>query len=551
MAVSISTITKSAGWARSDVILALEEAFEIVEFHGATQTGIVTNILYQNGGTDDGSNNGQYYTDIEAVSTSGIGTGASFDIYRNSGTVSAINVNRPGYGYTNGEYLVLAASDIGAAVGLGITVSVAGRGSATSFGSTTTFYVKNVGVGSEYPFGVLRHEIESNKKYGTICRAFQVWSDNQISFGVGPFFHPYSAKYDPIAVNESYNDSDNGTTGYQYQFVGKRVYDAVSVNNQVIPEDFYSAWYQPSSTDAFDGDGNYGAASINQTGQCFNGNNTGSNIKFATATSPTTHDLKLRIYQSTLDPKFAIFSFTQPSVAGSKISDNTFLTFFFHNYTSSLWDYDHQWNGGLTLIRPAASSASNAGNYCEINFDTFLGGNANYDSSYSSSYYYNFGSHGGGRSALMGYGSVSGSYYDGDAEIHLTTQYRATGTNYAAAQTTWYSTPNDYNQAVWGSSPQKIYVRRSTDLKDPYTMDASQNYNAVIKGIPVCSSMVPCPYYLPDDFVLIDFRYATSETDIQQGDTITISGSEVYEVITGSYNQYVETAGILLCARKV
>ena len=37
MAVSISTITKSAGWARSDVILALEEAFEIVEFHGATQ----------------------------------------------------------------------------------------------------------------------------------------------------------------------------------------------------------------------------------------------------------------------------------------------------------------------------------------------------------------------------------------------------------------------------------------------------------------------------------------------------------------------------------
>ena len=50
MAVSISTITKSAGWARSDVILALEEAFEIVEFHGATQTGIVTSVIYGNGG---------------------------------------------------------------------------------------------------------------------------------------------------------------------------------------------------------------------------------------------------------------------------------------------------------------------------------------------------------------------------------------------------------------------------------------------------------------------------------------------------------------------
>ena len=551
MAVSISTITKSAGWARSDVILALEEAFDIVEFHGATQSGIVTFITQQNGGTDDGSNNGNYYTDVEAESTSGIGTGASFDIYRNSGTVAAINVNRPGYGYTDGEYLVLPASGIGATVGLGITISVHGKGSPVSYGSSSTFYVKNIGIGSEYPFGVLRHEIESNKKYGTICRAFQVWSDNQISFGVGPFFHPYSAKYDPDAVNESYYEDANGSTGYQYRFAGKRLYDISTLFGQLSSEDIYSAWYQPSSTDGFDGDSTQGAASINQTGQCHNGNNTGSNIKFATATSPTTHDLKLRVYQSALDPKFAIFSFTQPSVAGSKISDNTFLTFFFHNYTSSLWDYDYQWNGGLTLIRPAASSAGNSGNFCEINFDTFLGGNASYNSSYSASYYYSFSNHGGGRSALMGYGSVSGSYGDGDGEIHMTTQYRATGTNYASAQTNWTNNPTDYNQAIWGSSSQKIYVRRNTDLKDPYTMDASQNYNAVIKGIPVCSSMVPCPYYLPDDFVLIDFRYATSETDIQQGDTITISGSEVYEVITGSYNQYVETAGILLCARKV
>ena len=550
MAVSISTITKSAGWARSDVILALEEAFEIVEFHGETQTGIVTNILYQNGGEDDHNSN-QYWYNVEAGTTSGIGTGASFDIYRSGGVVSQIMVNRPGYGYTNGEYLVLPPAGIGATVGLGITVSVAGRASATGYGSTTTFYVKNVGVGSEYPFGVLRHEIESNKKYGTICRALQVWSDNQISFGVGPFFHPYSPKYDPIAVNESNYDSDDGTSGRQYQFVGQPQYDC-SWNSGLVADDNYTAWYQPNDEDGFDGDSATGASSINQTGECYGSNNTGGPITFATATSPTTHDLKLRVYQSALDPKFAIFSFTQPSVAGSVISDNTFLTFFFHNYTSSLWDYDEQWNGGLTFIRPSASTASNAGNYCHINFDTFLGGNVNYNTSYSSSYYYTQLRHGGARSALMGYGSVSGSFFDNNAEIHLTTQYRATGTNYAGAVTEWASNASSYNQTQWSSSPQKMYVRRSTDLKDPSSLlPASSNYNAVIKGIPVCSSMVPCPYYLPDDFVLIDFRYATSETDIQQGDTITISGSEVYEVITGSYNQYVETAGILLCARKV
>lgn len=550
MAVSISTITKSAGWARSDVVLALEEAFEIVEFHGATQTGIVTNILYQNGG-EDTTNLNQYWYDVEAETTSGIGTGASFDIYRSGGVVNQIMVNRPGYGYTNGEYLVLPPAGIGATVGLGITVSVAGRASATSFGSTTTFYVKNVGVGSEYPFGVLRHEIESNKKYGTICRALQVWSDNQISFGVGPFFHPYSPKYDPIAVNESNYDSDDGTSGRQYQFVGYPDYDC-SQNSGLIADDTYTAWYQPNDEDGFDGDGTTGASTINQTGQCHTSNNTGDTIEYATATSPTTHDLKLRVYHSALDPKFAIFSFTQPSVAGSVISDNTFLTFFFHNYTSSLWDYDEQWNGGLTFIRPSASTASNAGNYCHINFDTFLGGNVDYDTSYSSSYYYTQVRHGGARSALMGYGTVAGTFTDSNAEIHLTTQYRATGTNYAGAATEWSSNASSYNQTAWSSSPQKIYVRRSTDLKDLSSLlPASSNYNAVIKGIPVCSSMVPCPYYLPDDFVLIDFRYASSETDIQQGDTITISGSEVYEVITGSYNQYTETAGILLCARKV
>ena len=550
MAVSISTITKSAGWARSDVILALEEAFDIVEFHGATQSGIVTFITQKNGGEDDHNNN-QYWYDVEAETTSGIGTGASFDIYRSGGVVNSIMVNRPGYGYTDGEYLVLPSSGIGATVGLGITVSVAGRSSATGYGSTTTFYVKNVGVGSEYPFGVLRHEIESNKKYGTICRALQVWSDNQISFGVGPFFHPYSPKYDPIAINESNYNSDDGSSGRQYQFVGYPDYDC-SQNSGLIADDNYTAWYEPNDEDGFDGDSTRGASSINQTGQCHTGNNTGDIIEFATATSPTTHDLKLRVYHSALDPKFAIFSFTQPSVAGSVISDNTFLTFFFHNYTSSLWDYDEQWNGGLTFIKPSQSTAANAGNYCHINFDTFLGGNLDHDHSYSTSLYYTQDRHGGARSALMGYASVSGTFTDSNAEIHLTTQYRATGTNYGAVQTEWSSNATTYNQTAWASSPQKIYVRRSTDLKDLGSLlPASSNYNAVIKGIPVCSSMVPCPYYLPDDFVLIDFRYASSQTDIQQGDTITISGSEVYEVITGSYNQYTETAGILLCARKV
>jgi len=76
-------------------------------------------------------------------------------------------------------------------------------------------------------------------------------------------------------------------------------------------------------------------------------------------------------------------------------------------------------------------------------------------------------------------------------------------------------------------------------------------YNSVIKGIPINGNLIPCPYYIPDDFVLIDFKLTASGQDLKQGDTITISGSEVYTVITGSYNKFGETAGILFCARTV
>jgi hypothetical protein len=61
--------------------------------------------------------------------------------------------------------------------------------------------------------------------------------------------------------------------------------------------------------------------------------------------------------------------------------------------------------------------------------------------------------------------------------------------------------------------------------------------------------LVPNPYYIPDDFCLIDMTLDQSEQNIRQGDTITVSGSEIYKVITGSYNKYEQTSGIFFCAR--
>ena len=78
---------------------------------------------------------------------------------------------------------------------------------------------------------------------------------------------------------------------------------------------------------------------------------------------------------------------------------------------------------------------------------------------------------------------------------------------------------------------------------------SSTDFNAVIKGIPMQGHWLPMPYFIPDDFVFIDFNYGTPNANIQQGDTVTVSGSEIYTVITGSYNQTTRTRGLLVCAR--
>ena len=63
--------------------------------------------------------------------------------------------------------------------------------------------------------------------------------------------------------------------------------------------------------------------------------------------------------------------------------------------------------------------------------------------------------------------------------------------------------------------------------------------------------MVPSPYNMPEDFGLIDFAYDAPSVNIQQGDTITIDGTEVWTVIQGCYNQTTTTRGLLFCGRKV
>tara|TARA_B100001113_G_C20944961_1_gene550502 strand:- start:219 stop:842 length:624 start_codon:yes stop_codon:yes gene_type:complete len=104
------------------------------------------------------------------------------------------------------------------------------------------------------------------------------------------------------------------------------------------------------------------------------------------------------------------------------------------------------------------------------------------------------------------------------------------------------------------TSQHVIYYRN-----DEYdNTNALANYYKPIKGIPINAHLVPCPYYIPDDFVLIQVATTPGLTAFRPGDTITVSGSEKYVVILGCYNQSVEglneiagdsTQGMLFCGR--
>lgn len=83
-----------------------------------------------------------------------------------------------------------------------------------------------------------------------------------------------------------------------------------------------------------------------------------------------------------------------------------------------------------------------------------------------------------------------------------------------------------------------LYTRISGDIQN----DVSDV--AIFKNVPICPAFAPVPYYLPEDFIIAEIPYGNPNL----GDTITVSGSEIYTIAQFSVNQVTYT-GIVLAAR--
>lgn len=537
MAITTTTIQVAAGttqWLPSDVIVGIESAFTWLGWHNGTSiTGIVTGIISKSGGgTITGSNytyennNTFYYNDIPQSSTSGIGTGATFDIRRSAGTVYDIRVNRPGYGYTTGEVIQISPETIGTAAKGATGIAVTVYASAVGYGTTNAFFAKDLGGGiSGTPWGVLKLQQQAGKKYGNTYYGFQVVNYNNnysgysnpqpfgLRFSSGSDFHPYNV-----------SNANNLGIGYSSRFCGSGLDDGAGNISSPLTDTNY---VQLSSNIG----GSYPSASFKFRSQ------------FA---SSLNYPLNINIYRSAIDTNFAVISFAQPGITAAQLSTNSFTTFFIHKYSSTLWDLDNVFLEGITQIVGETGNSS----YPGVRFTSWIGGNVSGGD-------FNSNSKTAWRAAEAGY-MIPGAA--GTKEYQLTSRY--------ASSTYFYQYGNTIESSTGASSSNvRIYNRNSSDINQTvklgtainYVSDqgynqsvtSSANYNAVIKGIPLSTVMVPCPYYLPDDFVLIDFDSGTDQQIIQQGDTVTISGGEVYTVITGAYNQTGRTRGILFCARKV
>ena len=79
-----------------------------------------------------------------------------------------------------------------------------------------------------------------------------------------------------------------------------------------------------------------------------------------TISSSNSFQLDLSIFRSALDPNFVVFSYRHPDKSSTDIDDNTYQTFFLHNFTSVSpgFDANELYVGSMTQIDRVLAGAT-------------------------------------------------------------------------------------------------------------------------------------------------------------------------------------------------
>ena len=653
MAISTYVVginTANAGnWTPEDALYAIGVGLSWAQMHGSPVSGLVVGVSSISGGGAVDAANDNHYKDVKPVSTTGVGTGASFWIERESnlsGQIHSIIVNRPGIGYSGGEVVTISAEDIGGAangasdvtlrlivdanipggVSYAVTATDAGSNEHVSEGRDINGYQ---GISSGLTYTIYEGDtLEFTNSTGSegssyddyyltnkYVASFPADQDKVTTFGITGLGNGETRSWTPkwgergtywltrqyyshenveesIIINVLQRDSA-GITSVSYgsttEFMNYSTYSyGTAVWKQDInPNKYFGTTYHflsfdssynlycaqtsgyhptdhatcfpnwasngdPSNSVEYSGHKGQSTRSAgNQELDLINGsydiNNNASSYRYGWLsnntsswtysnsiqtlcqlnTSYTTFELRLRVWRSGIDPNFVVFGFDYPTVSSSNIDDNTTTTWFWHHFESNVFDLDHVFLGGSTDISRFGTYDHTSSNQPYMQFNTHLE---------PSSW--------GKRAALRGYGS-----YSTGTDITYD-RYKPTIVMKSAQE--------DSMDSRMYFRPESGLLRYETFMTDDTTrvhdkIDDSVASNNIIKNLPLNTRLMPCPYYLPDDFALMQFEYNQIYANIQRGDRVTISGSEVWEVIDGSYdvNEESRTTGILFCGRVV
>ena len=440
------------------------------------------------------------------------------DGYNDKGQVSGILICNKATGWSDNDVFTIPGTAIGGTspandIKFGTNANETNPGDADGFCNILT---TNLGAGAnmfqKHPdgdYGVLRLENDASKKFGTTYWGFSFNSNNyqlKIASGSGWSYLNRLGKH--FVYDQSYQGffgAFNGTIGLDY-------------SDSTLNRDSTTYWY---------------------------------NHSYASSAGGQNYPLKIRYHkaQAPQDSNFATISFIQTINS----VDEVYLTFALHkgsNFGANVWDYDecflgtysliwtnYQWNGFQDTVR---------GNWVEMRYIT-----PGYDSTGNA----------GPNAEPINSDSMAreGSY----GYLRNTTGRYIADTRYKSN----IDTQNEGNERE-----VYMYYRNNTyDFIDftgqtsyPFTIKADMKesvgvqYYKPMKGLPICDHLIPCPYYIPDDFVMIHAEVTPGATEFLPGDTVTISTDEVYTVITadqlknqtGLDGQSNNTAnGMLFCAR--
>lgn len=261
-------------------------------------------------------------------------------------------------------------------------------------------------------------------------------------------------------------------------------------------------------------------------------------IDFATTSTPTAYPLSIRTYkaQSPQDTNFVVIQFTQ-TINNVIIP---FATFSLHKgplVGANVWDLNHVWNGAYTVYTPSTRG---------VNMESKIPG-------YISYYYNNDDSvdetpvaNTMAREANYGYfrNASTSAYPSSTYECNIDTSNSSTNI------VTYYRNAT-YDKYTNSNTLVNIADRTNS-------VSASANYYKPMKGLPISHNVMPCPYYLPDDYIMLQVATSPGLTQFRPGDTVAVSAGEVYEIILAGYQTQQngldnvasnQSMGMLFCAR--